>query len=272
MKMMTMMKTPAALLPAFFALFAVAAPLSSAQARDGSRENAYDLFGKTLAPFAALFSKNTAGAIRAMAADLRVIDASNPDLTGQTAHLAMESPNRLLLRAPVEGMAVTLCRNGQDLWAAPGAQIEALITAASAGGVLPKPQKKYQLGNFGLPIPEKQLVFLPVLFQVTDAGEAAVRGETCRVLDAKLMPQLARTLKVEDWSLRVWVRADARPAQIEVAGPQGRVRLAVETLAFSSALPPATWQPAPGETDVMHLTPVRYKQLLDAAMMNANGG
>ena len=245
-------------------ILTLAAP--RAQARENPRENPYDLFGKTIQPFIALFSKNAVGANRAMAIEVRIVEASRPELAGQTAHLAVESPDRILLRAPIMGTAVTLCRDGQDIWAEPGAQIEALIAMASAQGELPKPQKKYRLGNFELPIPEKQLVFLPVLFQVTDGGEVNLRGEICRVLDAKLMPELARSLKVEQWSLRLWVRADDKPAQIQISSPEGRVVLAVERLAFSPVLPPETWQPAPGETDVTHLTPVRYKQLLDAAM------
>lgn len=243
------------------ALLLLSTPLARLRAERPARENPYDLFGKTIQPFVALFSKNAPDARHALTADLRVVDSSRAELAGQTVHLAVESPNRLRLSASVMGAPVTLCRDGQALWAAPGAQIEALLALA---GELPKPPKKYRLKDFELPIPEKQLVFLPVLFQVADAGDASLGGETCRVLDAKLTPELARSLGAENWTLRLWVRPNRQPAQLEVAGPEFRVRLAVDALGFAVVLPAATWQPAPGETDVMRLTPVRYKQLLDA--------
>ncbi len=48
------------------------------------------------------------------------------------------------------------------------------------------------LGPLVLPVPQKELVFLPVLFQVADKGTEKVIGEPCRVLDVQLMPQLAK--------------------------------------------------------------------------------
>lgn len=254
------MKIPAAFTFALAFLLAAAAPVCPLRAA----ENPYDVFGKTIAPFVALFSKEAAN--RAMTADLRVVDAAklHPALAGQTAHLVVESPDKLLLRAPVLGREITVCRNEQDIWAAPGSAVEAILAEVE----LPKPPKKYKLGKFELPIPEKQLVFLPALFQVTDEGNEMVEAQACRVLRAKLMPQLAHSLGVENWTMRVWVRADYKPAKLQIESPKGGAVLAFNKLEFSASLSAETWKPAPEQTDVTHLKPVRYKQLLDAVVQS----
>jgi hypothetical protein len=236
-------------------VIALATPLRAA-------ENAYDVFGKAIAPFVALFSKEAAN--RALKADLRIVDAAklHPALAGQTAHLSVESPDKLLLRAPVLGREITVCRNDQDIWAAPGSAVEAILAEVD----LPKPPKKYKLGKFELPISEKQLVFLPALFQVTDEGVAMVDAQSCRVLHVKLMRELAHSLGVEEWAARVWVRPDYKPAKLELEGPKGGAVLAFDKLEFSQSLSPQTWAPAPDQTDVTHLKPARYKQLLDAVV------
>ncbi len=228
-------------------------------------ENPYDVLGKMLAPFVNLLAKDARNANRAMSLELRVIEATKlpRELAGSTASVDLEYPDKLLLRGPVLGEPVTICRNGQELWAAPGSKIEALLGNMRD---LPKPKKKYKLADWALPIPEKQLVFLPVLFQVTDRGEEDVDGVTCRVLDVQLMPMLAESLKVEDWTARLWVRPDYTPAKLDFHDPQWHGVFAFDKVTFSPSLPPETWQPAPDQTDVLKLTPQRFKQLLDAAL------
>lgn len=235
-----------------------AAPLAQA------RENPYDVLGQTLAPFVNLLTENSSTGNRALSLNVRVLSATNlpPQFAGAAASVQLQYPDKLLLRAPILGEPVTLCRRGQQLWAAPGAKIAALL----AQSALPKPKKKFKLADFALPIPEQQLVFLPVLFQVTDAGDEVVNGVNCRVLDVRLMPELAESLHVAAWTARLWVRADDRPVKIDFRQPGWQGVFAFDGMTFAPSLPPETWQPEPGQTDVLQLTPVRFKQLLDAAI------
>src|ERR1043165_5763655 len=101
---------------AAFAVLSLGASLQAA-------ENAYDVLGKTLAPFANLFAKESKNPNRAMTADLQITDAAklHPALVGQSVHLVVQNPDKLFLRAPVLGQDVTICRNAQDIWAVPGA-------------------------------------------------------------------------------------------------------------------------------------------------------
>src|SRR2546421_504613 len=134
-----------------FVFLSLGTPLQAA-------ENAYDVLGKTLAPFVNLFLKESKNPNRAMNAELRIIDAA----------------------------------------------------------------------------------------QLLDE-------QSGRVLYLKLMHELARSLGIEDWTARLWVTAEYKPAKIEIHSPQGGVTLAFDKLEFSPSLPPDTWKPLPNQTDVTHL-------------------
>jgi hypothetical protein len=242
-------------------LFTLAAPgVTALQAR----ENAYDVLGKALVPLARVLIASPKIEAHAVTATLVLDSATNlaPADVGDTLEIALQSPDKLRLHATVLGQSVTICRDGQQIWAVPGGQIEALIDAQS----LPKPDPDFKLDRFRLPITEKQLVWLPVLFTVQDAGDEAVNGENCMVLDVTLMPDLAHSLKAGDYSARLWVKADYKVAKIELRRTSGwRAVISVKSAEFAPSLPPETWQPTHDESmDLLQLTPARYKQLLDA--------
>lgn len=226
-------------------------------------ENPYDVLGKMLAPFVNLFAKDASN--RALSAEISIVEMTGlpSEFAGAKASLQIQTPDKIRLSSPVLGEPASVCRNGDEIWVSPGAQIEALIKSR---GELPKPDKKYKLGRIELPIPAQQLVLLPALLQVRDVGEAAVNGVDCRVLDVTLMPELARALGVQQWAVRAWVRPDCTPARITLARQQWHIAVDFGKMEYSPAMPGATWQPAADESsDVLRLDAVRFKQLLDAA-------
>jgi hypothetical protein len=163
------------------------------------------------------------------------------------------------------GEILTVCRDGDALWATPGSKIQYLLEQVTAA-VSEKKKKKREsegaklLGPMVLPVPRKDLVFLPILFQVADAGNETVGGAPCRVLDVQLMPQLAKGLHAEDWTGRMWVGADYRIARVALKGPDWSGTVAIDKLAFSPDLPEATFQPQ--GTDVLRLTTGQFTELL----------
>jgi hypothetical protein len=235
--------------PAVFAALALAAQPAHA------RENPYDIFAKVIAPIVKLFAatEKTGGAL---AAEFSVENAADEKIA-----IALQCPDRLILRVSIPGEQIALCRNAQEIWAFPGGKMKARI----GRGHLPEADPDFQLAPFRLPVPEKQLVFLPALFQVGDAGDETVGGENCRVLDVSLMPDLARSLRAQEWSARLWVGENYRPVKIEVRGPKQHLAVLVKKLDCAPALPDSTWQPAPDEaSDILRITPPQFKQLLDA--------
>ena len=250
----------------FFRLVLLAALLTpSALLR--AEENRYDVLARALMPFANVFAKNTKNPNRAMrlTGRLELMTGLPPALLGARAELALQYPDKLRLRAPVLGEELTICRHGQEVWVHPGTKAAALLEAATAGKKLPKPDPKAQLPPFALPIPERQLALLPILFQVKDVGAESLDGELCRVLDLFLMPELARSLREKDSAARVWVRGDGTPARLSVARTGWQIAVRFERVEFSKTLPPETWQPTAGQAaDVLQLDAARYEQLLGA--------
>lgn len=227
-------------------------------------ENRYDILGKTLAPFINVLAKHTKNPNRAMAlaAKLERLTGAPPELIGTRVELSMQYPDRVLVHAPILGEDLTVCRNRQHVWVTPGAKTKALLDLATAQRKLPPADPSAQLEPLALPVPEKELVFLPVLFQVKDAGSEAVDGEDCRVLDLRLMPELEKSLKDKGWTARVWVRANYQPARLVVTRPGWELAVKFERVVFTPTLPDTTWQP-PAE-DVFALDAPRFRQLMQA--------
>lgn len=248
-----------------FSLALVATFLFSPMQSRAEEANRYDIVSKMLMPFLNVIAKDTTNPNRAvlLVASLEQMTGVPPELIGSKAELALEYPDKLRLRGPVLGEDITVCRRGDELWAYPASKIQPLLEAAAAKKKLPKLDKKFRLEPFALPIPEKQLVFLPALLQVKEIGTEPLGGEPCRVLDLFVMPELAKSLKAKDWAARVWARPDARPARLSLAKKEWNIVVRFQQVEFSPSLPPETWQPTPDQAaDVLTLDPARYQQLL----------
>jgi hypothetical protein len=256
---------------ALLALLWLAAP-----ARLGAQENPYDVLGKALMPIAGVFAMDgtdadngTDAAGHALVLDAHLLAASElpAELQGEPAHVALRAPDALLVQAPIAGEMLTVCRDGDALWAAPGSKIESFLGQAAAASPTPEKKKKKRrpaganiLRPLVLPVPQKDLVFLPILFQVADGGTGTVGGKPCRVLDVGLMPQLAKSLHAENWTARLWVGADYAIAQVAVTGPDWSGTVAIDKLALPATLPEETFEPQ--GRDVLRLTPEQFLELM----------
>jgi len=234
-----------------------------------SPENPYDVLGKALMPIASVFAPDDEGEVapHGLVLDAHLLEASKlpPELQNQAVHVAVMTPGSVLVQAPIAGQILTVCRDGDSLWATPGSKLQALLDQAPAGEPTKKKKKHKEeaaklLGPLVLPVTQKELVFLPVLFQVEDGGSEAVAGAPCRVLDVQLMPQLARSVHGEDWTARLWVGADYGIVQIALKGPDWSGTVAIDKLAFPAELPDATFQPQ--GTDVLKLTAEQFLDLM----------
>ena len=79
------------------------------------------------------------------------------------------------------------------------------------------------------------------------------------------MSELRRSLKAEDWAVRLWVNPENRPARVLVQKGDSAASIVFSTVDFQVRLPPTTWAPEKGqEGDVFLVPPVRYDQLMRA--------
>jgi hypothetical protein len=248
------MKKPA-LAAALAMLLAAAAPAASAA------ENPYDLFAQTIAPFIDLFAGD--GRNKTMTLEVRIVSAVglNPKLPGVRATIALGMPDRFSLTAITRDDVVTLCRDGQKAWVAPGGPAREIIGKLAPGLLTAKEDAAAHLADFALPIPRKQLVLLPVLFAIDDIGDQEIAGESCRVIDVRLMPELAQSLKTEHWVARLWITSTRIPRRIQLQRGRTAVLVAIDELAFPPAFPDSTWAPA-AAGDVIELNATQVELLI----------
>lgn len=247
------------------AAFALAAALFVPSAR---AQNPYDTFGKVVTPFVALLAEN-GGGDRAVALSLRVEEASGaaPELAAAQGELALQFPDRVRLSAPLFGSRLTLCRRGDTVWVSPGSAVKALLQNPEVAARLPEPNREFKMKPFKLPVPVKQLALLPALFKVREAAPATIDGATYPGVEFTLMPELARSLKVADWTGAVWVDAKTRPVRLTITRPETAVTVRFEKVVFAKTLPAETWAPTKEEEgDVLIVPPARYDQLMRAML------
>jgi len=201
--------------------------------------NRYDLLGRLLTPLASVF--NPEGENRALSGTF-ILDSMSgmpPEWKGARLEVALNPPDRFLLRGTRGEESFALCRNGGGFWMTPGTEAAPWVPKTGSTGGSGK-----ALAPIVLPFPPQQTAFLPVLFEV---NEAEISGEY-RALSLRLMPVLAQKLKVEAWEARLLIdtaKADEPVLRrIELHGMGWHLALRVEGLAPVKALPEATWEPA----------------------------
>lgn len=232
-----------------------------------AEENRYDAFSKTIMPFVGVFAKERKSDARAFTMKVRIEQSSDlpAELNGAAAEIAVQVPDKVRLHGPLLGETFTLVREDEKIWIYPGAKARALLDAAVAGKELPPAEKKFKLGEFQLPIPEKQLVFLAALFTLKDLGSETLDGVECRAMDVSLMPELAKSLKAEGWVARLWIRPDYKPARLTLAKKGWNIVLRFDDVQFAKELPQETWEPSSAEAgDVLKLEPKEYSRFLRA--------
>lgn len=248
----------------FPALF-LAVSLSIAQAQQTPpRDNPYDVIGKVFSPFWSVLLADTKSPNKACTMTIEMTEVTGrlpKQMTGAALEAAVQFPDKVKLTAPVLGEEITVCRNGDKVWAYPGAKVEFLLNRFKGK---PPPTKKNNTPIY-LPITPQQAIFLPALFTVAKADIAEIQplnGEDCRVITAGLMPELARAAKAEGFRARMWVAPGYFPRRVEIKQPDFTAVTDIKDLKFSPSLPASTWEPPAGETDIYWTN----SEMLDAVL------
>ena len=214
-------------------------PAARAQAPQSPTQtpsNPYDTLGRVLTPIASVFTPEAPR--RALSATLVLEQMTDlpPELTGSRVELLLQPPEHFLLRGSYNGVPVTLCRAGNAIWVTPNIPPFSLL--ANPPGAPASMKAKGGLEPMILPFPPQQLALLPLFFKIKEGTPE----QGLRTLDVRLMPELARSLGVEEWSLRLSLNAAEQLMRLRVAGPGWSLAARVERLEFAASLPPATWK------------------------------
>lgn len=252
-------------------LFIVPLAGTPLRAAEAPADNRFDIIFKVFKPFFSVLLVGGKQGDRAASLRLIMRDVTGrlpAQFRGATLEAAVQFPDKLKLQAPVLGEQITVCRNGNEVWATPGEKVEYLLKQFA--GKLPKPRKSTNTPLF-LPITAQQAIFLPALF-VLDEGKTYedINGEPTRVISGSLMPELATATKAEDFRATMWVAAGYLPRQIKVTRRDFTATVGIEELTFAPSLPPATWLPPAGTQDIYRTTPEVLEQLLFVVMNSVN--
>lgn len=229
-------------------------------------ENRYDVLSRVITPLAGVLLGGKQTTDRALTLQATVGQAAGrlPQIIqGATFRAQIEYPGRLRMEAPLLGETVTVCRNGNQIWAVPGSKIQFLLDQFRRK---PRPNPK---GNAPLQLPftAQQAILLPALFQLERGNEVAeINGVPCRVIAGGLMPDIAKAAKAEDFSAKLWICSDYTPRRIDIHRSDFAMSFLIEDFTYSPALPASTWQPPAKVTDVLRCDEARLEELLYVVM------
>lgn len=232
--------------------------------------DAYDAVARLIQPLATVLAKDPpedGDRSFVLRAELEQMTDLPKEMKGASFELRLEPPDRVLLRAPLLGQPVTIARRKQKLWIHPGSQVQALLSNPDLAEKLPPLRRGVELEDVRLPFSRKQLVFLPALLQVREAGEVMAADERCRGLDVRLMPELASMLEEDGppWAARLAVDPEGRLRKLTVARAGWSMTLLVHEFRAGKSLPKEAWQPtAEQAADVLEISAERFDQLLRA--------
>ena len=145
------------------------------------RENPYDVIAKIFQPLLAVLLTESNGANRAASIQLEVADVGGrlpQEMKGATLEAEVQFPDKVKVAAPVLGETITVCRNGDEVWATPGSKVEYLISQFQVA-----PRKGPKLKTpVPLPITPQQAIFPARAFFRESAGCGGGRGTQRREL------------------------------------------------------------------------------------------
>ena len=229
-------------------------------------ENRYDVLSKTITPLAAVLLGSDKAANRALnlKATVGEVEGRLPKMMqGATFRAQIEYPGKIRLEAPILGETVTVCRNGNQVWAIPGSKIAPLLDQFRQ-----KP-RSHPKGNqpLELPFTSQQAILLPALFQLEKGIEVAeIEGIPCRVISGGLIPEVGKAAGADDFSSKLWISPGYAPKRIDIRRSDFAMSFLIADFSYSPTLPAATWQPPAGATDVFRCDESRLEELLYVVM------
>jgi hypothetical protein len=184
-------------------------------------------------------------------------------IQGASFTLKIQYPGRILLQAPLMGEKVTVCRNGEKVWAVPGSKIEFLLHQFQH-----KPRPNLKSGApLQLPFTAQQAVLLPALFQLENTPQVAdLNGVSCRVITGGLIPEIGKAIKAEDFSAKLWICSDYTPKRIDSRRSDFALSFQIDALSYGPGFSASTWQPPAGATDIYRCDAARLEELLYVVM------
>jgi isopenicillin-N N-acyltransferase like protein len=168
------------------------------------------------------------------------------ELSGQSAVLAFQAPDRLTLSAEYKGKTYAAGRDRQELWIHVPDKKFGVVGRPDQPRFASAPDKKdsTKLGPFKLPLPREQIALLPLLMKIEAQPEEEIEKAPCHVLNVTPKPEAIDALKIPGGTLKLWIRdRDDLPVRLGYADGKGiNVEVQLRDVQFSVPWPAERWK------------------------------
>jgi outer membrane lipoprotein-sorting protein len=167
------------------------------------------------------------------------------ELSGQSAALALQAPDRVSLSFEYKGKTYAAGRNGQEAWVYVPDKKFGVVGKPGLPRFASAPEKRDQarLGPLKLPLSKEQLALLPLLTKVESGPGEQIEKHRCHVLTITPKPEAIEALRLPNGTLKLWVRdSDNLPIRMSYADGKGvNVELQLRDPRYNEPWPAERW-------------------------------
>jgi isopenicillin-N N-acyltransferase like protein len=183
-------------------------------------------------------------------------------LSGQSARLAIQAPDRLQLSAEHKGKSYSAGRDQQELWIyVPDKEFGVLgRRGESRFAAAPGKKDSTRLGPLKLPLKREQLALLPLLMIVEALPPETLNNVPCEVLSVTPRPEAIESLKLPNGTVKLWLRkTDQLPARIGYTDGKGlNLEVELQDIGLSEPWPAAKWKMPSKAGDKIEITALSH--------------
>ena len=232
----------------------------------GAAASARSVLRKAIEPVVSLFVHAGDGPNHAWVLRLRLAESNvhPPELQGSTFSVRMMTApsDKVLFQYPALGTTITVCRQGQTVWASPASRLAPFLQKVEANP--PTAADRKPLASLRMPVPEALFWVGFYLVGIKDRGSEPVDGVACRVLDVD-PPDDSGKVSAENYT-RLFIRPDtAQFVRFERKHGTEHSVYAVDQNRILPTLPDSDFQPtATQRADLLEVPAERFRAFMKA--------
>jgi outer membrane lipoprotein-sorting protein len=226
-------------------------------------QNRYDILARVLQPYLTLFFAKSGSKAVEMEVVIRSIEGGNSAayaaIVDQPLKLSFQGPDKLRVEITDPGHRKIVCRSGQRVWVYPR-ELGAEVAATASNG-----EKNGHAEAFRLPLNDQEILLLPAMFKIMRCNSVVdSRGSPAWDMEFRTDPTLEKELKATPVVVDALIReSDFAVEHVKMRSGIWSGEMDVNSVRFSTQLPPETWQPAADlEADVVELPPGLFNSAL----------
>ncbi|HEY2951309.1 MAG TPA: C45 family peptidase [Verrucomicrobiae bacterium] len=235
------------------------------RAQEASTKTPTEILAATLARIAAIIEPASDTEAQTFSARLEILKADGlpKQVAGQSATLAYQAPDHLVLSAEVGGKHYAMGRDQKTIWIHVPDKNFGIIGSPDVARFSTAPEKldNTRLAPIKLPVPREQLALLALLMKVEALPAETIDEVRCQVLKAEAKPEAVQAISsIPTGQFTFWVREnDSLPARVAYSdGKKLNVEVQLHDLKFSEPWPDGKWKLPAHEGDKIETTALSH--------------